>query len=1064
MFAEYDNNNQDINNNQETINKQEIINDLQNISIINQNYGDANDYYKDIKNSLVYNEMKYDNLSLNDLIPVGAICNDEYSSYSFNADRYWDKDTGVNIVRNSFKIMNDNEWQEQTKLHNGTITAKPGLVILNKSSNGYIVDDVNFFSNLNADASNITNDINVYAGSNGVAMDIFGYFHPDATGPWTFTIPGSDAASGTYTYLWISNDYALLDYTVKNADINSTSTQMQNKVSITKTLSKDDYVPFRIQIISKTINFSTGQIKPFTITPPSENSNSPNPLFKNPNQGWDYFVTFIKGNEIYYKNNLYVGFVVDSDNPNGGNSFFINPSDIQNKTTILKCKQNQELQYLKIEVPTPITFAGKGTIKNADGIPTNITLPDGIDIKIISATYGSDTDYVYNTYKDVQVTKDVWVAPTTTTTTITNKNPNLLQGQNVVNNQQGYYKPTTTTVTQTIENRETQKKDVTQQIQDLINANTKININGSKRRVYLNLDGNYTSIFGDPIKDKNNKNITRYLSINYSYTANPDAVEGKNIYLDPATGLITIGYIFSDFPGTTVLKMDVASSCTNQKCTNYKMVLTDDGKLSVMNESNSTLGYINLTKFTTKLDPNFNIKNCQKNLSWLQDPNVPNMLTAGTQLSSLTGNKLISADGRFKLDFENNKFIFTYCYKPYICESNVCYSSTFNVAQTNNSQIYYLYRMKTRGLYGRRFLFETSSSKKTTDIHYLPNNSNNVYYPSGYDLIAGGTSSYPLALNKSFIDASNKLNTKYSIYSSTNSDVKNADDCGKKCNADPNSRCEHYFFMNNSDGTSTCYADSVGDANPTYTNINSNPSVISNSKLYKKKYILKTTCNGFKDEQPLSYLSNSKANMSAYTVDFTPGENRPNYTYYCGLERYRQANDGVINTYTKMGTESMQNISTSYREGLESATQDTNSTNDATIPSTPTPPPPTYNTYATTMDRLIMNKFPSLNYHAKQYSKTQDQIGETYQQTLYKMKDYLNTYDSLKANKYNFNGTDSVIPEQYKNNPSPQPSITLEDGLKRDTGVMLLQQNTMYTLASMTAATFLVLAIFFGSE
>lgn len=124
-----------------------------------------------------------------------------------------------------------------------------------------------------------------------------------------------------------------------------------------------------------------------------------------------------------------------------------------------------------------------------------------------------------------------------------------------------------------------------------------------------------------------------------------------------------------------------------------------------------------------------------------------------------------------------------------------------------------------------------------------------------------------------------------------------------------------------------------------------------------------------------------------------------------------------------------------------------------------------YNQYAPDIKTNILNRIPILQSLADNYSKTQDTINDNYNQTINKLRAY-ETVKQTMSSDYNTNSSDSLIPEKFINNNSTVPNITYSDGAKKDVGIMLMYQNTMYTLASITAATCLILGTVFtgGSD
>ena len=1010
--------------------------ELKDATVMSQAYGDASTYYKNIIDSLKYKEIvSYNDSTPPTLVDVGCICNSEYSSFTFNADRYWDKDSTQMSILNATKLINDLEWQEQSNLHNGTIQSKPGMVAVYKGADNYKKDDVNFFNDANSTVTSPTANFNTYnvsSGGEGTAVELFGYLHPDATGTWNFSIPASNTNSELYTYLWVG-DTALYDYTAENANINTTTPKQSNQ-SMTASFSfnKDDYIAFRIQIISKKSKLNNTNNTPiFTVTPPS-NSAANGVITRNPDKGWNYFVTFLKNGAIYYKNLLYFGLVQSNDDKNKYDSYFIS-TNANNVENIRQYKQNAKLQFVKVEVPTP-TMTGSGTINVTDGSPVNLVFVDGVKIRINRATYGMpDPIYYYTTYRTENVQKEKHVPATTTTEYVSSGNRDL-PTKPTSTTTQAYTK--TESVPTQFPNPPTavrQQIDVTAKLQQMVDSagKYKLVINGGTNNFY-NLFGNPVA---DPVNDPNGSlSVLKTLYIEYSYEVPDNIIDDKYVFLDPNNGLITAGAVFKNNYITTPMTMDARTSCSGNSCKSYSMQLNNNCELIVNSDNGSRAGHIDLKKYAGSV---FDVKACQVNDLWLKAADIASSLNAGISTSFTNGKKIKSPDGRFKLEYENRKLYLTYCITPYSqSNSGTRYTTTYNISNMNNAQIYYLYRINTRGMFGRKFLQETDKSTGDTIMHYIPNTHNYVLLqsqdPSKFVKVSN-SQAFPLFKDGSPSFAAN--------YSNNTTSAKTYEDCALQCISEPNNNCEHFFFVSNNDGTTRCYTDKVSDSNPVFS-LNKTHSNTRTSDLYKKPYSIKTTCSSMDDMQPLQYTGS----LASTAIDYRIPDNAPNLTYYCSLDRFKQDNQAVSNKYGT-AAEPMTNM---IREGLTDGTTTEQ-----------------YNKYAQDVNTNIKNRLPILNKDTRKYSESQDKISAEYDVTINRLNRYKTSLDAVSSPQYNYNGTDSLIPDKFKNDQNLKPNISYVDGAKKDVGIMLMQQNTMYTLASITAATCLILGVAFsggGSE
>ena len=977
---------------------------IQSNNLISTGLNNAHDLYERVKNGLRYFEITEDlNQYPSTLIDVGPICNNETTSFSFDTTQYWDKDVMYANVRNSQKVSNDLEWNENSNFNNGKLQQKPGMLVNTTSATGYNQDDVTFFNNIkDNNINNVVTSIDTISNINGegFATDIFGYFHPDYSGEWKFTFTKQNQDDSIY--FWISKDRALYDYTSDNADICKNSVSIgNNNYQAAVNLTNGDYVPFRIQIISnntKTYSYF------FNVTPPpspAQSDASVGSQFFNPNTKWNYFVTFYQAdNTVYYKQLNYFGLVQDTKEGTKFNCFFVQttPQNIQKLLTYKKTPNNPPLQYIKVPIPTPVTFSGGGTAEIQDGNPLNIDLPPGVPLNIDGATYGLSDDWNYNKYINVPYQDTKYIKEATTTTQLSVTDPNLPSKQYTAY-EPAYTIPVTRYKQEAIPVTETQHADVKSQVQSMVSAN-----NGNA----LQLD-DPQNVLANPINNPKNPNINvpKNLTVQYSYSQQETKnVQNKTLYLDPSNANITIGFSYYNQAGTSPLTMDKTPTCTGD-CSNYQMVLTNDAKLAVNDAGGNMVGYIDLSNSIITVDPNFSLNSCQVNTAWKRDPQAVKSLKANVPL--MGGKKLISPDSRFKLSFSNGNLVLSYCYIPYrTADNGVKYTTQVNVGGSTPTQILYLYRIPTRGIIGKKFLNVFDTATGVRKLHYLPNNYNNILNMTTYTNPYGTQNVYPVFSNGALVNSSNY----------TNVDGSSQQDCSDKC-SDTKNNCDHFFLVNNS----TCYFNTNLDSNPLYTTTNNNPS-INSSNLYKKNYNIKSDTKNIQSGLSLLTAPSSNIAINSAYINYTPGKNAPNLAYYSGLDEYIQADAVVKNAY--------QNVL--GKEGFDQQTT------------------------------TILQKVSNLKDMSNQFSQTQDQINEKYNQTITNLADYKDKYDKASTPTYKYSGTDSIIPDKYKNDDNLVPAVTIQDGQERDVNIMLLHQNTMNTLACITAATFLIIAIVIGRE
>ncbi len=81
------------------------------------------------------------------------------------------------------------------------------------------------------------------------------------------------------------------------------------------------------------------------------------------------------------------------------------------------------------------------------------------------------------------------------------------------------------------------------------------------------------------------------------------------------------------------------------------------------------------------------------------------------------------------------------------------------------------------------------------------------------------------------------------------------------------------------------------------------------------------------------------------------------------------------------------------------------------------------------------------------------------------LRDVSNNYERLPDAIYNTSLTDyNQIPSIFKATEYSKPAVSITDAIKEDEKEMVLQENMLYTIGSITAATFLIVAIVLARE
>jgi hypothetical protein len=114
----------------------------------------------------------------------------------------------------------------------------------------------------------------------------------------------------------------------------------------------------------------------------------------------------------------------------------------------------------------------------------------------------------------------------------------------------------------------------------------------------------------------------------------------------------------------------------------------------------------------------------------------------------------------------------------------------------------------------------------------------------------------------------------------------------------------------------------------------------------------------------------------------------------------------------------------------------------------------------------IQTQISNIQNNANRFSTLQNQIDNNYQNTNNLLDNYntnLSVLAPLESNPdiYEFNDANSYIPNKYVvSQKSNRPDYTINDGIKRDLDQLIFQQNSIYVLGTITAATLLFAGIF----
>jgi hypothetical protein len=967
------------------------------IDRIDSYYGEINDLTKN-------NTYKY--IEINELqrspIDVGSMCSDEHYINSGHLDtiKYWDvEDTIDKCLLNAQKMNTNMKWEEENLIHSNSMVKQSGLSIIEKSSGGHMEEDVQFFKD--TVAKGYINDFNIEIKAN-TSIDLFGYFVPDITGTWSFSLLNTDIAQ-----LWITNDRALYDYTTKNANINSDTVLNNNSKNFSIELKKNKYYPIRIQIGNLT---SQSNINPIlnVISPTRD-------LISKNSSNHNYFVSLLYNGQPYMKKLLYFGLVQSDQNRKENKKLFqcvfVN-QNTQNYDTIKKLKVNEPIIFRISEVPTTITYqSAKYNVSSYDNSPINIETPPGSNLQIINSRYGLTKDRLENkpiplTIPETDPTKTIKQDYTTFTYKQGSNNDYKDASGQLLSSSLVDPKPVKT-IYQNNWVAIPSSYDTTRINQSIIKGNQ------------LNI-GDYNNIYGDPAPGYQGKSV----SIDYRYSQifnsndTTNNITNKTLYLD-SSGQLVIGYDFNGTTNSSVISILNSTDKCNDIC-NYVLKLKNDGDLVIYNNQKLEIWKMKLVDLS-------DLSKISENKTWLNNPKRRSILNRGEKLSPSSVPELISDNGKFKLQFENGKLVVKYSSAAYneVKYNNSVIRYTDTTILDKGKQIYYLYRVNASGLNGKKFLSKTSKTGNNNDntLWYLQNNSDQILKFSSYDYNKN-SQKFPLLTTTEY---DNIINTTTPYKIGNNYNVVNISEPDCKTSCQNNVNCNHFFYMNTSTG-GKCMQDTASNSNPMFSYINPTQKLTS-SYLGNKKYNVYTSCGNNEQMQPIK--TDLVKKYSDYTVAYNNiSVNDSKNTYYCAEDTYIKNNQKILDIYTnKSGFTTMEGMS--LREGIDSNAS---------------------NILMPTLDRLTTN--------AGTLQSKQIDVSNNYIATMNAFNKHKGLTQTLDTDFYRDNDIDRTLFGKFEiDDRDSKPDIGIEDAIKKDTNIMILQQNTLYTIGTITAATLLIFAI-----
>ena len=1063
-------------------------------------YNEFEDLFKDIKAQNNYKYIKIRNtdpnkLTKTDLVEIGAISKlEDGQGNNLNLVQKWnhadDLDT---IIRNAHNISNRKKFYELKELANGTIS---------KTSN-MLMRSIDFDKYKNASSFIKEKAAFTVAASMTIQSDkmteFFGYFQVPENGNYRFRINGDK-------YFFYYDDAALYDYSEANASLSKISSQHSGQNVINNLFFKaGDLIPIRIHINGVGTDF-------FSIT-------KDNVTLKYN----DVFVHLKKGGSYYNKYLMYFAFKPSENKENKYHAYFIDNDEStsynSNVSSIEAMKSNLPLKYHKIEIDVPITFTSNPISKTSE-TEINANAPEGARIstagsklfydddlqnriitqkpytrgnKIYYEQYDSQSGYYvtknnntkkavfdvimllddsrrggrnylvqfninasYFTFKifdknnilklnkdkDKDTIKDGWIDLFLFNTNEKYKFEISWKGKiNVLfrrrwkqrrgwawgnmenftfginNTQQSNAKNLNGifNITQTrtiIPKNQREKRNVTT-FTSLTQEQKEKNITDDVKPTFDSAGNIKMSNFNgvNPAPEYNDATINppknKKLTTEYTYELdNPQGMKNRSVYVDNK-GQLVYGYTYD---GKTT-SSNITNFSSNQLCDdpdncNYSVSISDNGTISVYDNNHKQVGnpihYLPQYIDSNQVIANENWKILTKNSLSNNEKLTPN----GTL------NEIVSSNGKYKLTFVGTKLYIMFCTQSYSSDDNIKYGVNpqyNNILHTisNPNEEYYLYRIHSNPFIGQTMFVRNNASENIKTLSFLPQEYDKVFTPDYYT------------------KTSNVASVNTTDYRQVNPNGDNVDTCKKACDDDNN--CEHFFHSNG-----ICYLDQNKNPLPIYTNKDNLGYNISN--MYKKIYKINSDCDAEQNE----VYGVDHAEYSDYVMVYdslkTDYENKlpndPALTFNCANEELRHCKKLYKDNYNSRGTEGFQEGVTDLEE-RQSDLNDTNEENKLFY------------------DHLI-NKIYDI-------STNHIQTGEYIDSTFKTSGAYKNfNFNKYRNEKYSKNIKDWSMDQNEE--------YSKENALKQDYKTLLTHENSMYTIATISAATLIITAIILARE
>ena len=509
---------------------------------------------------------------------------------------------------------------------------------------------------------------------------------------------------------------------------------------------------------------------------------------------------------------------------------------------------------------------------------------------------------------------------------------------------------------------------------------------------------------------------------------NPANVTDRHLYM--RNGELVYAYSYNNEVSESHIEQ-LRYADTDKSDGNY-LKLENDGSLSIYTKNN--VKKISYSFLPSDIEPN----NIIVNPEWQILSRT--FLDAGERLSSKHIPYIISPNKKYKLTFNGDKLVVRYCLEPFYKEENLKMTKENHIDFYTKKQIfcYYTlpndlrdgsYKIYSHPLIDKILFSRNNTSENIKSLKFLPIYSNNPYG----DVLS--VYNFDTDLRVTPLDKSNV---------SINNNISNNSQCVDLCRN--NDKCNYSFY---DEDNKQCLVDN-NNSTPSFTRVLN--SSLPKTYMNKKNYMIRSKCNEFSDKG----IETTKLNQySDYNVIYD--SLKPNYESHlindnkkvgvCGHPKIIDLGNQHNITYKDGVDDKVQDGFRSIREGNQIMSGDQYELQDR----------------ANNLEKSL-KLFDDQQKVASSLAKNHETL---YQNYITNYNTYLRDSSSGGLNEKNIKNDirKDLPPEIFRMDNDPLDLKTNKlQVMKEDNKKLLVHENTMYSIATISAATLIITAIILARE